>query len=1115
MSDNMQRRRAFRRNLGVVILLIAAVSVVFWGIGIAPESSPVEGVFQLKGAAGEGRERTSDVRDLAAHRAGAVHGSVLRPTAGGESVKGRVVQLHAPPVAQFLGLREGMKIRMPSFDEEPMEGILNYVRVTERGVIWLAGDLSEREGTFFWKRSAGEFSGMVMMPSIELALEVRQEREGRPVMSEKRLSEVLCRRYPGSKRVAVKGAPAPATSAFNVPKLYSVSGEVLDVVNSGPQVNMPVLYLDFDGEVVRHPKWNGGKEIIAARPNLNEADIRQIVSEVVADFSPFNLMVTTDASLLVKCKEAGFNGMRCIITPTSDAATGAGGVAMLKSFAGDPDDPEILGAPCWAFNGTDRSEGFDSCAMTISHEIGHTFGLTHDGDFPPAVEYNAGFGSGSFSWGPIMGAPFSKRVVQWSKGEYVRANNQEDDVEIIRSNFSRINKSDEIVGFLPDEDAVGALRISSDQGLINRIGSISSGQDTDTYTIDCRDGDILVTVSPIGLNPNLDVSLELLDDAGSVLASSPEDALDATLNHTVSSRELVSSKKTFRIRVSPSGRGNPRNGGYSKYGSIGAYRMTGYFPAVKLLRPEILDSPTAGKLSCSVNESFSWKPSKVTNSPAVFELSGMDGTEGLPEGCAFDPRSGEIQGVPLISGVYKYLLTARNSVGASVGFSVEIAVRQKMLSESSVEWIEGVFSTYQADFGATNPPNMPISYQISPNPPAGISFDQTTGTLTGTMIGGDSYTGLIKAEGSGLVAQGRLRIVALRTRDIFDSGGALESFTATGWKSDSKEWVSEQGQIERSMMSDETPHGGVSSMRVETTRSGWMTFSWKVDSERGGDFLTFNVNGRRVASISGNRAWQEVNHYLPVGRNVIEWTYEKDQGDQFGRDRGWVDAVAFGKRLTVLSQPVGKVVSEGENLNLTCSVTGDGAVFEWYYRSGNDGNSAERLIKSGAVTTSLNPVTSTLKINNVRPDDSGVYFAKVKSGARTVFSEPARVSVLKKSVVTPLQSVAAVSGGMASFTVNYSGVQDPEFLWTVAGVRVPGALVAPCIGVDSFGLPQVDVLSSSQGSTLRISNVVLPGRLSSASYPVRLEIRSRSGGKSVLQDARLEVRSASAAGRLR
>ena len=76
--------------------------------------------------------------------------------------------------------------------------------------------------------------------------------------------------------------------------------------------------------------------------------------------------------------------------------------------------------------------------MTGSHEFGHTFNLRHDGDTSQTGSsgvYYAGHGTGVTSWGPIMGAPFTASVVQWSKGQYLNANNTEDDVATISGSF--------------------------------------------------------------------------------------------------------------------------------------------------------------------------------------------------------------------------------------------------------------------------------------------------------------------------------------------------------------------------------------------------------------------------------------------------------------------------------------------------------------------------------------------------------------------------------------------------------------------------------------------------------------------------------------------------------
>ncbi len=1059
-----------------------------------------------------------DVRDLSVFAAGPVSGQPLssgnrmggrRDVRTGERLKGRVVPVHIPPVAQFKGLKEGMKILMPSFDGEVLEGTLNYVETGSEGVVWLAGDLVGREGTFFWKRAAGEFSGMAMLTGIETAVELKRDGD-RTVMMEKRLGAVLCRRYPGVKKSAVKSsAGSVGAGASVVPLLYSVSGEVLEVGGDAVK-GRPVLYLDFDGEVVKHPRWNGGRTIVAARPNLNDSDIRQIVSEVAADFSPFSVVVTTDVSLLQESRSAGFNTMRCIVTPTSDAAPGAGGVAFLDSFPKDSGETDPLGVPCWAFNGSDRLTGIGSCAMTISHELGHTFGLIHDGDTSPAEEYNAGFGAGAFSWGPIMGAPFGKKVVQWSRGEYGGANNTEDDLAIIRTNPAQASIGGGL-GYQADE--ADGMALPSSYGLVNHVGVIAGGGDTDVYRLELKKGDLQITASPVGENPNLDVKLELLDESGNLVVSgggavnpsNPPDALDASINYAVSESSLVGGKLILMLRVSGVGRGNPASGGYSSYGSIGAYRLVGSAPTVDAAPPEILDPASFGKVEWALDgKPCSWSLKQVQNAPSAFSLEAVAGYDRIPPGCSFDSKAGEIGGTPTVSGVYRSRIIARNSVGTSSAYDVEITVRRKMVSPSNLLWVEGVPSSYKADFGAMNPTNLPIIYSISPSLPSGLSFDKTTGVLSGTVVGGAVYNGVIQASGAnGFYAGGGLKVEGVKGASVLDDvGGRLKTFTARGWKVD----LSERVTGLNSMVSDVTEHGSSSWMRAETTESGWLTFSWKVDSDRAGDFLSFIVNGRKMMSISGNRPWQEFSYYLSSGNNVLEWVYEKDASEQSGRDCAWVDAIQFGNRVSLLSHPKAQAVSEGAPIELSCSVTGSDAEFQWYV----DGRPINHGGRWSIATGSSSGVTqSRLKIDKAIASDVGLYSAKITSraGARPLFSEKARVMVNGVPRLVRALQPAAVSGGMGgsvSFSAGYATGDGLLYEWSVAGVRVPGPILPPCFSANT----KAEVITGPSGSTLRISN--LAGRLNTASYPVRLEVRPKTGGARAFQDTRLTVTAAKA-----
>ncbi|MFM8232204.1 MAG: M12 family metallo-peptidase, partial [Chthoniobacterales bacterium] len=116
-----------------------------------------------------------------------------------------------------------------------------------------------------------------------------------------------------------------------------------------------------------------------------------------------------------------------VITSNDQAAPGAGGVAYLNSFAENFTSRKI----CWAFLDTNAKD----TAEVISHEVGHTLDLDHDGRNAsgslPRDEYYSGQGSGATGWAPIMGVGYYRQLTQWSKGEYARANNTQDDLAIM------------------------------------------------------------------------------------------------------------------------------------------------------------------------------------------------------------------------------------------------------------------------------------------------------------------------------------------------------------------------------------------------------------------------------------------------------------------------------------------------------------------------------------------------------------------------------------------------------------------------------------------------------------------------------------------------------------
>ncbi len=493
-----------------------------------------------------------------------------------ESARTRVLGTAWIPLGAFdviEELKEGELVTFPLEAGAELAARVDRV-LAEQGRHTVSGRLAQgARGSFVISRISGAgVTGQVLDQDRVLAYEFKQN-SGRVVMAKLPLGEVVCEGIPLEPNHIKPIAGAEPRGARAIPALDSKPNAV------------GVLYLDFDGETVTDPMWNGGVTIVAqpavmaGRP-ITAAQIADVWERVAEDFSPFNVSVTTIRSRYDNAPVG--NRMRCIQTPTNDAAPSAGGVAYFKSYrakfasANYRDD-----IPCWSFNSNNAAV----MAMTISHELGHTFNLRHDGE-TDGTTYYAGHGSGGLRWGPIMGAPFSARVVQWSKGEYPTANNQEDDVTITKNVLEEANGPN--TGYRTDE-AGGTVATAASLGIlatISKTGIIHSATDRDYYEFRTSGGPINVTVT-LANEPNLDPRLSIVNGSNSTVAtgSFPLTSPGASLSTTLAAG-------TYYLVVQGGGRpAEPDEPGYSSYGSIGQYTLGGsYVPLPE--SPIILTHPT-------------------------------------------------------------------------------------------------------------------------------------------------------------------------------------------------------------------------------------------------------------------------------------------------------------------------------------------------------------------------------------------------------------------------------------------------------------------------------------------------------------------------------------------
>jgi len=405
------------------------------------------------------------------------------------------------------------------------------------------------ESSFYIKVKDKSLEGHIILKKTKEAYKYYSDANGNAFVLKVDINTLVCIDYRNvpentsktSNKTAMETAIAPAL--LNLQSLPGAAGCIM---------------LDFDGyNMPAGNLWNNGNAINAAPSGMSDADVQQHWEVVSEDYRPFNLNVTTS--------EAVFNSyprnrrMRVVITPTNTAAPGAGGVAYIGSFNWDND------VPCWVFITSGKSGGDAS-----AHEVGHTFDLGHDGRTNPAEDYFLGIDG--TSWAPIMGAGYYRPVVQWSKGEYNYANNKQDDVASIAGSKFGIGYRGDDYG----DNTVSAANLDYNaNGTINqKNGIISSEADYDFFSFTTGGGNVSINANTVSRDGNLHLLIRLYNAAGAEMGTywnSDPFALNASMNVNLPAGK-------YFIGVDGTGAGNVGYGGYSAYGSIGSYSITGTIP---------------------------------------------------------------------------------------------------------------------------------------------------------------------------------------------------------------------------------------------------------------------------------------------------------------------------------------------------------------------------------------------------------------------------------------------------------------------------------------------------------------------------------------------------------
>ncbi len=336
-------------------------------------------------------------------------------------------------------------------------------------------------------------------------------------------------------------------------------------LNSYPSASA-TIFLDFDGQTVNTPYWNGGTPFYCTPADFTNEQISTLFNQVAEDYRPFNLNITTDSTVYFAAPIA--KRQRIIVTAYSAWYGNSGGVAYVGSFNWGLEMPGFVFS---SLLGNKPKYVADAC----SHETGHTLGLNHQSTYDAncnfQYEYNPGTGSGEIGWAPIMGNSYSKNLSLWHNGTTNQGcNKSQDDVAIIAGSANGF-------GFRPDDVAATTRTATSlpvNGQTLSTTGLINNSADADIFKIVLPDkGRLTLNAIPFNTSggyqaANIDVEVDILNSGGNVVGHyNPSASVQAVI-------DSVYDAGTYYVKLS-----NTSNANTSNYGMLGSYSVSGTFLA--------------------------------------------------------------------------------------------------------------------------------------------------------------------------------------------------------------------------------------------------------------------------------------------------------------------------------------------------------------------------------------------------------------------------------------------------------------------------------------------------------------------------------------------------------
>ena len=395
-------------------------------------------------------------------------------------------------LASFQNARNGDPIHFELTEGRQAAGSIRITQFTAGELTYLSGELTEPEaGKFFFLKppaggKAGQAVGVIEFAGSQTAYRIEPTgTNGDPELWQRRLDEVLCVGMPPAQaataatNIVMEAPPLrPDVEGNNAPSYNTnLNGVAVISLQSYPGAK-GVLLLDFFGGYT--PTWGGVPYSVPSA--ANNVTIKDVWKRVAEDYLPFNINVTTDIKIYQAAPAS--SRQRCAFT---DTPVTAAGVAYFGSWNWGND------TPCWSVYTAGKNG-----AEVGAHEAGHTLGLSHEtqevpnGGVTNHVEYYGGH-NGTPGWAPTMGVGYYQPVSGWSKGEFIYASNNQDELNTITTANNNVTyRTDDTGNTLATSRY---LEIYPDNSVFAE-GVIERTADTDAFQFTTTGGQVALMASP-------------------------------------------------------------------------------------------------------------------------------------------------------------------------------------------------------------------------------------------------------------------------------------------------------------------------------------------------------------------------------------------------------------------------------------------------------------------------------------------------------------------------------------------------------------------------------------------------------------------------------------------